>query len=117
VPAREFAAQENIVNWNSLSPRFGIVWDVFGNGRTAVKGGLSRYDRLAGITIIQPLNLKNIAFQTCPWADTNSDLRAQVSEIAMERCTGSLQPSLGFVDEGLKRLAESVGAARTAHVS
>ncbi len=103
VPAREFAAQENIVNWNSLSPRFGIVWDVFGNGRTAVKGGLSRYDRLAGITIIQPLNLKNIAFQTCPWADTNSDLRAQVDEIAMERCTGSLQPSLGFVDEGLKR--------------
>ncbi len=103
VGAREFAAQENIVNWNSLSPRFGIAWDVFGNGRTAVKGGLSRYDRLAGITIIQPLNLKNIAFKTCPWADTNNDLRAQIDEIPMDRCTGSLQPSLGFVDPDLKR--------------
>ena len=50
---------------------------VFGDGRTAVKGGLSRYDRLAGITIVQPLNGKNIAFQTCPWGDTNGDLRAQ----------------------------------------
>ena len=56
VPAREFAAQTNIVNWNTLSPRFGCRWDLFGDGRTAVKGGLSRYDRLAGITIVQPLN-------------------------------------------------------------
>lgn len=103
VPAREFAEQKNIVNWNSLSPRFGMSWDVFGDGRTAVKGGLSRYDRLAGITIIQPLNQKNIAFQTCPWADGNGDLQAQDDEIAFARCTGSLQPSLGFVDPDLKR--------------
>ena len=103
VPAREFAAQNNIVNWNSLSPRFGLSWDLFGNGSTAVKAGLSRYDRMAGITIVQPLNRKNIAFQTCPWSDTNTDLRAQTEEIALARCTGSLQPSLGFVDGDLKR--------------
>ena len=103
VPAREFAEQSNLVNWNTLSPRFGLSWDVFGNGRTAVKGGLSKYDRLAGITIIQPLNGKNIAFQTCPWADADGDLRAQESEIAFARCTGSLQPSLGYVDADLKR--------------
>ena len=103
VPAREFAEQSNLVNWNTLSPRFGISWDMFGDGRTAVKGGISRYDRLAGITIIQPLNGKNIAFQTCPWADTSGDLRAQDGEIAFARCTGSLQPALGNVDPGLKR--------------
>ncbi|MEO8682751.1 MAG: hypothetical protein ABI665_27125, partial [Vicinamibacterales bacterium] len=103
VPAREFAAQNNIVNWNTLSPRFGVSWDMFGDGRTAMKAGLSRYDRLAGITLVQPLNQKNIAFQTCPWGDTNGDLRAQNDEIAFARCTGSLQPSLGLVDENLKR--------------
>lgn len=103
VPAREFSEQKNIVNWNSVSPRFGIAWDVFGDGRTAVKGGLSRYDRLAGITIVQPLNRRNIAFQTCPWADINADLRAQTEEIAFARCTGSLQPSLGLVDPDLER--------------
>ncbi len=101
VPAREFAAQENIVNWNTISPRFGFAWDLFGDGSTAVKGGISRYDRLAGVTIIQPLNQKNIAFQTCRWDDGNRDLRAQNIEISL--CTGSLQPSLGFVDPGLKR--------------
>ena len=103
VPERHFAAQENIVDWKSVSPRFGFAWDLTGDGRTAVKGGISRYDRLAGVNLVQPLNLRNIAFQTCPWSDTNNDLRAQESEIAFPRCTGSLQPSLGYVDPDLKR--------------
>lgn len=103
VPARQYAAQEQIIDWNTFSPRFGLSWDVLGDGRTAVKGGVSRYDRLAGITLVQPLNQRNIAFQTCPWSDTSGDLRAQTDEIAFARCTGSLQPSLGNVDPNLKR--------------
>jgi hypothetical protein len=103
VPARDFAAQDGIVNWNTVSPRLGMSWDASGDGRTALKGGISRYDRLEGITIIQPLNLRNIAFQTCPWSDTNNDLVAQFSEIAFTKCSGSLQPSLGNVDPGLAR--------------
>jgi carboxypeptidase family protein len=103
VPARDFAAQDGIVNWNTVSPRLGVSWDVAGDGLTAVKGGVSRYDRLEGVTIIQPLNQRNIAFQTCPWSDTNRDLSAQLDEIAMSRCTGSLQPSLGNVDADLAR--------------
>jgi hypothetical protein len=102
-PARDFAAQNGIVNWNTVSPRLGLSWDMFGDGRTAVKGGLSRYDRQEGVTIIQPLNQRNISFQTCPWSDTNGDLVAQNGEIAFARCTGSLQPTLGNVDPGLKR--------------
>ena len=103
VPARDFAAQDGIVNWNTISPRIGVSWDVFGDGRTALKGGASRYDRLEGITLVQPLNLRNIAFEVCPWADANGDLVAQTSEIAMSRCAGALQPTLGNVDPGLKR--------------
>jgi hypothetical protein len=103
VPARDFAAQNEIVDWKSLSPRLGFAWDLTGDGRTAIKGGVSRYDRLAGVNLVQPLNQRNIAFQTCPWADANTDLHAQESEIAFARCTGSLQPSLGYVDAGLKR--------------
>lgn len=103
VPARDFAAQNGIVNWNTVSPRLGFSWDMFGNGETALKGGVSRYDRLEGVNLVQPLNLHNIAFQVCPWADTNNDLVAQTSEIVMARCTGSLQPTLGNVDPGLKR--------------
>jgi hypothetical protein len=103
VPARDFAAQDGLVNWNTVSPRLGFSWDMFGDGRTALKGGVSRYDRLEGVTIIQPLNQLNISFRTCPWSDTNSDKNAQNNEIAFASCSGSLQPALGNVDPGLKR--------------
>jgi hypothetical protein len=103
VPAREYAAQERIVDWNTVSPRLGFSWDVFGDGETAIKGGVSRYDRQEGITLVQPLNGRNIAFQTCPWSDGNRDLFAQEDEIAFARCTGSLNPTLGAVDADLKR--------------
>jgi hypothetical protein len=103
IGARDFPAQDGIVNWNTVSPRLGFSLDLFGDGETAVKGGVSRYDRLEGVTIIQPLNQRSIAFKTCPWTDTNRDLRAQNSEIASDRCTGSLLPTLGKVDSNLKR--------------
>ena len=103
IGARDFPAQNGIVNWNTVSPRIGFAWDVFGDGETALKGGVSRYDRLEGITLVQPLNQRNIAFQTCPWTDGNNDLRAQNSEIAFTRCSGSLLPTLGKVDPNLKR--------------
>jgi len=103
IGARDFPAQDGIVNWNTVSPRLGFSWDVFGDGRTALKGGVSRYDRLEGVTIIQPLNQLNISFKTCPWTDTNNDKNAQNDEIAIASCSGSLQPALGNVDPGLKR--------------
>jgi hypothetical protein len=103
VGARNFPAQNGIVNWNTFSPRFGFAWDVFGDGETAIKGGLSRYDRLEGLGIVQSLNPRNLSFQTCPWTDNNRDLTAQDSEIAFASCTGSLNPALGQVDPNLKR--------------
>jgi len=102
VPARDFPAQDGIVNWNTVSPRFGVSWDVNGDGRTAVKGGVSRYDRLEGVTIIQPLNQRSISFETCPWTD-DGDLIAQTSEINFAKCTGAFTPTLGFVDPNLAR--------------
>ncbi|HYM26321.1 MAG TPA: carboxypeptidase regulatory-like domain-containing protein [Vicinamibacterales bacterium] len=103
IGARDFPEQDGLVNWNTLSPRLGFAYDVTGDGRTAVKGGVSRYDRLEGITLIQPLDQRNIAFELCPWTDTNLDGIAQTSEIAMTKCSGSLQPTLGSVDPNLKR--------------
>lgn len=103
IGARSFEAQNGIINWNTVSPRLGVSWDMFGDGRTAMKGGVSRYDRQEGVTLVQPLNRRNISFQTCPWSDANGDLRAQNNEITFATCTGSLQPALGNVDPDLKR--------------
>ena len=34
---------KDIIVWNSLSPRIGLTYDVFGDGKTAVKASFSRY--------------------------------------------------------------------------
>ncbi len=43
VPAREFPAVKDTPNWKNLDPRLGIAYDIFGNGKTALKVGLGRY--------------------------------------------------------------------------
>jgi hypothetical protein len=37
-----FPAQDNL-NWKDITPRFGAVYDLFGNGRTALKVSLNKY--------------------------------------------------------------------------
>jgi hypothetical protein len=43
VPARFFPARKNVPNWNDVAPRFGVVYDLFGDGRTALKAGINKY--------------------------------------------------------------------------
>lgn len=43
VPERTYAAVENVPNWKDLNPRLGAAYDLFGDGRTAVKAAWSRY--------------------------------------------------------------------------
>jgi hypothetical protein len=38
-----FARVEDVPNWTNVSPRIGVSWDLFGNGRTAVKANVGRY--------------------------------------------------------------------------
>jgi hypothetical protein len=42
-PAYSSPAREGVPTWMDLSPRIGAAYDVFGDGRTAIKGGLNRY--------------------------------------------------------------------------
>ena len=38
-----FPEVNNVPNWKDISPRLGATWDVFGNGKTAIKGSFGRY--------------------------------------------------------------------------
>jgi hypothetical protein len=42
-PARRFDAIENVPNWKDVDPRFGVSYDLFGDGRTALKASVGRY--------------------------------------------------------------------------
>ena len=45
VTARSFGETENVPNWRDLAPRLGIVYDLTGDAKTAVKGSINRYNR------------------------------------------------------------------------
>ena len=40
---------KDIITWTTLSPRFGVSYDVFGNGKTALKASFARYTEYLGV--------------------------------------------------------------------
>ncbi len=100
VGPRSFAAQDGLVNWNTFSPRFGFAWDVFGDSKTAVRGGVSKYDRLEGTTLIQNINPNFLSYSTCPW--TSNVLPTSPSQLAGLACTG-FSGNNNHLDPNIKR--------------
>jgi hypothetical protein len=66
------------VSFQDLTPRWGVVWDVFGNGRTSLKWNMGKYIGAAGIGgIYTASNAANRSRITTtfnrPWVDANGD--------------------------------------------
>src|SRR5439155_21684501 len=49
VPERNFPGTADNPNWNSVVPRLGIAYDLFGDGRTALKVSASQYMEGEGV--------------------------------------------------------------------
>jgi hypothetical protein len=47
VPARHVDALKGVPRWTDINPRVGGALDVFGNGRTAIKASMGRYNQLS----------------------------------------------------------------------
>lgn len=75
VPAREVTELKGVPTWNDINPRLGAAWDIFGNGRTALKASLGRYNQLSRSDLTRrfhPFSSSvNAAFRN--WTDTNGN--------------------------------------------
>ncbi len=75
VPERQVTELKGIPTWNDINPRFGAAWDVFGNGRTAVKASVGRYNQLSRSDLTRrfhPFSSSvNAAFRS--WTDSNNN--------------------------------------------
>ena len=74
-PEFSFAAVNNVPNWKDINPRLGASYDLFRNGKTAIKGSMGRYVNLQTTAIANATNpAAAIAAQTGrTWSDANGD--------------------------------------------
>ena len=76
-----FGAITNTPNWLDLAPRLSVIYDVRGDGRTALKFGANRYNVGVGVGFIDVVNPVRVASDTRKWTDSNNDLIPQLSEL------------------------------------
>jgi hypothetical protein len=102
VPARQFPEVRDVPNWKDIAPRVGAAWDVFGNGKTAIKGFVGRYVELAylwGLTYNTNPMAQTAISGNRNWSDANGnyvpdcDLR---NNLANGECGQSSVATLGL---------------------
>jgi hypothetical protein len=77
VGARSYAKVDNVPNYKDVSPRLGVSYDLFGNGKTAIKASLGRY--LLGIGAQSPIGRTANPVQAAvnsvsrTWGDANGN--------------------------------------------
>jgi hypothetical protein len=85
--ARECFEGGRAPDWLDLAPRFNVVYDLFGDGNTALKFSANRYWAAIGTGLIGNVNPIRLSNDTRSWTDRNGDLIPQLDELG---------PSTGF---------------------
>jgi hypothetical protein len=100
-PAREFAAVPEVMVWDTIVPRLGLTYDLFGDGKTAIKVSASKYERMEGSGNFSGLNPNGVSTDTRTWRDPNGDGIPQVSEFGPS--TGWSGGATTTLDPNIKR--------------
>ncbi len=80
-------ALENEPVWSNIVPRIGVVYDLFGDGRTALKANYARYSEWQATTYAGAQNPSGTGSYYYNWVDTNGDKQFQLGEQTTLRST------------------------------
>jgi hypothetical protein len=104
LPERSYAAVQNVPNFKDINSRIGVAWDIFGTGKTALKGNVGRYIGGIGVDLARAANPVSQVVSTASrtWNDTNRDFIPQESELGpysaatfgQPRIVGRLSPDV-----------------------
>ncbi len=74
--------------WSNLSPRLSVVYDIKGDGRTAIRAGFNKFVTAATTGFAQLYNPTALTTANLPWEDTNGDDIAQGERGCVFRSAG-----------------------------
>jgi hypothetical protein len=86
--------------WDSFAPRIHAAYDLFGNGRTVIKGGWGRFDRLRGDLRqdLMPTNRNNAQTTNWTWHDLNGNRAYESGEVNLDPNGPDFQGLSGSTD-------------------
>jgi hypothetical protein len=87
IAGRCFGQITDTPSWLDVAPRFTVIYDIRGDGRTAVKVGANRYNVGVGTGHGSRVDPVRTTSDTRPWTDRNGDRIPQLDELG---------PSTGF---------------------
>lgn len=77
---------EGLPEFRNVVPRIAVAYDLFGNGKTAIKASASKYMAVADRAIAQNINPYGLFSNLCAWNDVNNDVLFTPNEIGT--CNG-----------------------------
>jgi hypothetical protein len=109
LPERRLAVIPNVPDWKDISPRLGIAYDLFGNGKTAVKTSMSRYVASESTNFQDSVNPLAGGFvsgvtDTRAWSDRDGNRIPEIDELGPSTNLTFGQPVLNTrPDERLRK--------------
>lgn len=103
VPERRFAAINDLLAFTNVSPRISAVYDVFGDGKTAMKASFGQYIAIQGNTAADNYNPSGVITNQRTWTDRNGDDIAQDDEIGPSTVSNFGTRAPRFQDPNLGR--------------
>ena len=102
-----FDAVKDVPNWKDVNPRTSVAYDLFGNGRTALKASASRSVQQESIAFARANNPANTVSTTTQrvWTDSDNDFFPDCDltiAAANGECGGYLNPNFGISIPGTR---------------
>ena len=113
VPARDYAASGNVVDFTDLQPRLGLSYDLKGNGQTALKFAVGRYVETRLGNLVQRLNAISTSVNNARrnWNDANGDFIPDcdlTSSAANGECGSISDNNFGQINPGATVYSDEV---------
>jgi hypothetical protein len=79
-PITTYPSSGKLVNWNTVSPRVGVAYDVTGKGNSVLRFSYGRYYIMQGTGLAETANPVGLFGKYYAWTDTNHDGIPQENE-------------------------------------